>query len=97
MVGYFALFFFGRDVPAAVLVAVAMLLFAGYLSVSRSAPHRVGFRGGGVMHQCERCGFNFQPEGVEKMDDGSERHFMDYRCPHCGWSERNEPHPHFPV
>jgi hypothetical protein len=84
---------FGHDFPAPGIGVIALIFVVGFFVVSRSAgeagvdlggngPRR---RGSGRMHQCRRCGRNFQPEQVELLDNGEVRKWIDDRCPGCGW------------
>ena len=86
----FAVLLFGREVPALVVFLAVAVLLIGYVMVSRGMPHRVGFRGQGRMYRCERCGYDFQYERVEEMDNGDEHRFIDDRCPHCGWDQSQD-------
>lgn len=83
----FVVLLFGRDVPAFAVFLVIAFLVVGYFAAMKGAPHRVGFSGTGPMRRCERCGFDFQFERVEEMDNGEKHRFLDDRCPHCGWDE----------
>jgi hypothetical protein len=93
----FALELFGREIPTSIVVVIAALLCAGYMLANRTSPGPVDYQRRGRMHQCQRCGRNYQPERVEVMADGTERRYFDERCPNCGLQEDSNPQPRFPV
>jgi len=83
---------FGRPLPKAgigVAIAVFIVLFfvmsrnGGLGDTAGSG--RGGRVGRGRMHQCTRCGVNYQPEQVELLSTGNTRTLYDERCPNCGW------------
>ena len=77
---------FGHDVPAPGIAIAVIALMVGFFIVSRNDP-RTGAEsvGRGQMHRCKRCGRDFQPERVELLKNGDVHHFIDERCPGCGW------------
>jgi hypothetical protein len=87
---FFAIQLFGRDIPAFVVFLIVAVLVVGYFAASKGMPQRTGFSGRGRVHRCERCGYDFQIERVEQFDNGAENHFLDDRCPHCGWDQSRD-------
>lgn len=91
----FAIELFGRDIPVFFVFLAASVLIVGYFAASKGMPQRTGFSGQGRMRRCEQCGYDFQFERVENFADGSQNHFIDDRCPHCGWDQSRD-HPDNP-
>ena len=77
--------FLGRDLPNPGFALVGLLLLGGFVLYSRNNISTGNVQGHGRMYRCERCGRDFQPERVELLSTGDTRHFIDDRCPGCGW------------
>ena len=81
----FAIVLFGREFPPVLVGAVIALILFGYVAMSRSSPRGLGVAGHGQMFECKRCGRHFQPEKEERLDNGEVHHFINEKCPQCGW------------
>jgi hypothetical protein len=80
-----AITLFGREVPSIGAGFLIFLVMVGIFLASRWDAGSGNVTGRGRMYECKRCGVDFQPEKVELLQTGDTRHFIDERCPHCGW------------
>jgi len=83
--------FMGRSIPSSGIGLVAVGFVVIFFLMSRngglgdSGAKGGGRTGRGRVHQCTRCGTNFQPEQVDVVGNGQVRTQYDDRCPNCGW------------